>query len=335
MYVSFLESYMDQLRDLGKAFAIEAGVESTIMNGGASRVGAAARPSSATQQSPARPTSAKAGGAGGAFRPASASSAAGPRGMIAVSGDGARVELPSLEIHEAADKSVYVKDLTVIPVSSVKHAMDVVRAGVAKRATFETVLNEVSSRSHTVFTLTVVQTDNRAGRGGEAPAITGMLNIVDLAGSERVERSLSVGQRFKEAVNINKSLSALGTVVMALSSGDYSYIPYRDSKLTRLLQESLGGNSYTTLIATVTMASADFDESLNTLHFANRCQNVNNQPHINYVDSGDENEKNAIIMKLMAEIAELQQRLQVPCGACGRSCSVPRAARWAADRVGD
>ncbi len=102
LYVSFLESYMDQLRDLGKAFAIEAGVESTISNGGAARGIGAARPSSAKQQSPVRPTSAKAGGAGGAFRPASA----GPRGMVAHSSDGALVELPSLEIHEAADKSV-------------------------------------------------------------------------------------------------------------------------------------------------------------------------------------------------------------------------------------
>jgi hypothetical protein len=94
---------MDQLRDLGKAFAIEAGVESTISNGGAARGIGATRPSSAKQQSPVRPTSAKAGGAGGAFRPASA----GPRGMMAHSSDGALVELPSLEIHEAADKSVY------------------------------------------------------------------------------------------------------------------------------------------------------------------------------------------------------------------------------------
>eukprot|EP00802_Teleaulax_amphioxeia_P003314 Tamp_03317.p1 GENE.Tamp_03317~~Tamp_03317.p1 ORF type:complete len:600 (+),score=234.07 Tamp_03317:1581-3380(+) len=114
--------------------------------------------------------------------------------------------------------------------------------------------------------------------------------------------------RAKEAVVINKSLSTLGIVVMALAKGDATYVPYRDAKLTRLLQDSLGGNSYTMLLATVHPRPADAEESLNTLQFANRCRNVTTQPHINFLDA-DADSQAKIIDKLMKEIADLKQEL--------------------------
>lgn len=145
----------------------------------------------------------------------------------------------------------------------------------------------------------------------------GKLNLVDLAGCERLKRSgagdadsgvADSSMRAKEAVIINKSLSTLGTVVMALAKGDASYVPYRDSKLTRLLQDSLGGNSHTTLLATLHPRPVDAEESLSTLQFANRCRNVMTQPHINYIDADAESQAK-IIEKLMKEIAELKDEL--------------------------
>ena len=164
-------------------------------------------------------------------------------------------------------------------------------------------MNEVSSRSHTVFTLHVVQ---RERNNEAAPTTTGMLNLVDLAGSERLDKSKSEGQRMKEAVVINKSLSALGNVVMALQRADYTHVPYRESKLTRLLQDSLGGNSYTTLLATLNPLQENYEECLNTLMFANRCRYVQNKPEVNYLDTGTESTDKKV-KALMAEISNLKE----------------------------
>jgi hypothetical protein len=142
------------------------------------------------------------------------------------------------EIHEDLDHNVFVKDLALIPVTTTEEAMSVINMGLALRATHETKINEVSSRSHTVFTINVVQRDRHS-----AEAVKGMLNLVDLAGSERIKKSESSGMRLKEALHINTSLTALGKVVLALDPEQgVSHVPYRDSKLTRLLQNSLGGN---------------------------------------------------------------------------------------------
>lgn len=197
-----------------------------------------------------------------------------------------------------------MKDLSVIPVTTLDEVMAIIGAGVALRATYETSMNEVSSRSHTVFTLHVVQ---RERNKPDAPTTTGMLNLVDLAGSERLDKSKSEGQRKKEAVVINKSLSALGNVVMALQRSDYTHVPYRDSKLTRLLQDSLGGNSFTTLLATLNPLDENYEECLNTLMFANRCRYVQNQPQVNYVSNTESSDKR--VKALMTEISELREAL--------------------------
>jgi hypothetical protein len=210
----------------------------------------------------------------------------------------------SLEIRENPNGATFVKDLSVIPVTTLDEVMAIIGAGVALRATYETSMNEVSSRSHTVFTLHVVQ---RERNSPDAPTTTGMLNLVDLAGSERLDKSKSEGQRKKEAVVINKSLSALGNVVMALQRNDYTHVPYRDSKLTRLLQDSLGGNSFTTLLATLNPLQENYEECLNTLMFANRCRYVQNQPSVNYVANTESSDQR--VKALMTEISELRESL--------------------------
>jgi hypothetical protein len=225
---------------------------------------------------------------------------------LAQSGGQPLADESSLEIRENPSGATYVKDLAVIPVTTLDEVMSIIAAGVALRATYETSMNEVSSRSHTVFTLHVVQ---RERNSADAPTMTGMLNLVDLAGSERLDKSKSEGQRMKEAVVINKSLSALGNVVMALQRSDYSHVPYRESKLTRLLQDSLGGNSFTTLLATLNPMQENYEECLNTLMFANRCRYVQNKPEVNYMATSTESADKRV-KALMNELAELKEAYQ-------------------------
>lgn len=219
----------------------------------------------------------------------------------------------NLEIHETADGVVYIKDATQIEVESVEEALAVIRTGVEKRATFETAMNPVSSRSHTIFSVTVASTEahkKSAGAAAGAPGgdtVRGTLNLVDLAGSERLDKSQSKGQRLEEAKMISKSLSALANVVVALAEGA-AHVPFRDSKLTRVLQNSLGGNSFTTLVATLLPNNEHYEECLATLQFATRCRFISNAPRVNYMDYNPEAQERRI-RKLLAEVAELKGRL--------------------------
>jgi hypothetical protein len=208
----------------------------------------------------------------------------------------------NLQIHEDSQGNVFVKDLTSIPLNFMDEAFAVVNLGIKVRATHETKMNSVSSRSHTVFNLTVTHRDKTTGE-----LIMGMLNLVDLAGSERIKKSESQGLRLKEALHINSSLSALGKVVIALERGEY--VPYRDSKLTRLLQNSLGGNSYTSLLAAIHPCASYYDECLSTLQFANRCLNVRNNPRVNYVGDEGIEDKDRKIRRLIEEINQLRVKL--------------------------
>lgn len=212
----------------------------------------------------------------------------------------------NLEIREDLEGNVFVKDLSIIPVTSVDEIMGMITLGMKMRATHETKMNAVSSRSHTVFTIHVAQKDKNSGE-----ATSAMLNLVDLAGSERLKRSESQGQRLKEALHINSSLTTLGKVVMALDpSADMSHVPYRESKLTRLLQNSLGGNSYTVLLATIHPDPTYYDETMSTLQFANRCRNVRNNPRVNYVSGLDGQEDvTRKVKRLSEEVTALRQKL--------------------------
>jgi hypothetical protein len=215
------------------------------------------------------------------------------------------------DIREDGEGNVFVKDLSTINVSTIQEIMTVIELGLKIRATHETKMNNTSSRSHTVFSITITQSDRTSGT-----TICGRLNLVDLAGSERLKKSESQGARLKEALHINTSLTALGKVIMALegssttSTTDRVHIPYRDSKLTRILQNSLGGNSYTVLLAAIHPTGLYYDECLSTLQFANRCRNVTNNPRVNYVGTGTELEdKDKKIKRLSDEILLLRSRL--------------------------
>ena len=151
--------------------------------------------------------------------------------------------------------------------------------GIRSRHVAETLMNRESSRSHAIFTLNI---QSKHTGNGSTTIKTSKLHFVDLAGSERQKASACVGERLKEASNINKSLTTLGMVINSLS-GDKpkSHIPFRDSKLTFVLRDSLNGNSKTYLIATVSSNPDSFQETLSTLKFAQRAKMVKLKPHIN------------------------------------------------------
>lgn len=152
-----------------------------------------------------------------------------------------------LELKEHPDTGVYVKDLTSCVVKTPGEIEAILAAGRKHRSVGATLMNAQSSRSHSIFSITVETSE--LGDDGEAHIRAGKLNMVDLAGSERQSKTGATGTRLKEATKINLSLSALGNVISALVDGKATHVPYRDSKLTRLLQDSLGGNTKTVMIA--------------------------------------------------------------------------------------
>ena len=180
-------------------------------------------------------------------------------------------------------------------------------AGHQNRHTGSTKMNEKSSRSHSIFRITVESREVAYTEDGDRVSIDGavrvaQLNLVDLAGSERADATGAEGTRLKEGGNINKSLLFLGTVISQLSDGDaQKHIPYRNSRLTRILQNSLGGNARTAIICTVTPASAFAEESLSTLKFASRAKSIRNKAVVNEVVSDD-----ALLKRYRKEINELK-----------------------------
>lgn len=206
-----------------------------------------------------------------------------------------------LELKENADHEVYVKDLTTIVVKSGHDLDQVLNAGKKNRVTGATLMNQQSSRSHAVFTVTIETSET--GPDGQVHIRVGKLNLVDLAGSERQSKTGATGQRLKEATKINLSLTALGNVISALVDGKSTHVPYRDSKLTRLLQDSLGGNTKTVMIANCGPADYNYDETLSTLRYADRAKQIKNKPKIN------EDPKDAMLREFQEEIARLRARL--------------------------
>ncbi|XP_022055519.2 kinesin-like protein KIF3C [Acanthochromis polyacanthus] len=207
----------------------------------------------------------------------------------------------ALELRESPETGVYVRDLTSCVCKSIKEIEEVMNVGNQARAVGATDMNEHSSRSHALFLITVEC--SQPGPDGRKHIRVGRLNLVDLAGSERQAKTGVQGERLKEAAKINLSLSALGNVISALADGRSGHVPYRDSKLTRLLQDSLGGNAKTVMVATLGPSSQHYDETLTTLRYANRAKNIQNQPRVN------EDPKDALLREFQREIARLRAQL--------------------------
>uniref|UniRef100_A0A8C3IZH0 Kinesin-like protein n=2 Tax=Scolopacidae TaxID=8917 RepID=A0A8C3IZH0_9CHAR len=203
-----------------------------------------------------------------------------------------------LELKEHPEKGVYVKGLSLHTVQSVGQCERIMETGWRNRAVGYTLMNKDSSRSHSIFTVNmeIYTVDER----GQDHLRAAKLNLVDLAGSERQSKTGATGERLKEATKINLSLSALGNVISALVDGRSKHIPYRDSKLTRLLQDSLGGNTKTLMVACLSPADNNYDESLSTLRYANRAKNIKNKPCIN------EDPKDALLREYQEEIKKLK-----------------------------
>lgn len=182
----------------------------------------------------------------------------------------------NLQVHEEKSKGVYVKNLSDYYVSSAREVYEIMRTGGEARVVSSTNMNAESSRSHSIFLITIEQRNTETGARK-----TGNLYLVDLAGSEKVGKTGASGQTLEEAKKINKSLSALGMVINALTDAKVKYIPYRDSKLTRILQESLGGNSRTTLIINCSPSSYNEAETLSTLRFGIRAKSIKNSARVN------------------------------------------------------
>ncbi|CAM4681196.1 unnamed protein product [Leuciscus chuanchicus] len=211
-------------------------------------------------------------------------------------------QLHRLELKERPDTGVYVKDLSSFVTKSVREIEHVMNVGNQNRSVGATNMNEHSSRSHAIFVITVECSE--LGPDGENHIRVGKLNLVDLAGSERQTKTGAQGERLKEATKINLSLSALGNVISALVDGRSTHIPYRDSKLTRLLQDSLGGNARTVMVANIGPASYNVEETLTTLRYANRAKNIKNKPRVN------EDPKDALLRQFQEEIARLKEQLE-------------------------
>ncbi|XP_016977600.1 kinesin-like protein KIF21A [Drosophila rhopaloa] len=215
----------------------------------------------------------------------------------------------NFKIHEDGSGQITISGASIKPISHPQDALKYLQQGALARTTASTKMNDQSSRSHALFTIFVrrqrLLTPNDNVSGNDLETLTSKFHFVDLAGSERLKRTQATGERAREGISINCGLLALGNCISAL--GDTSkralHVPYRDSKLTRLLQDSLGGNSQTLMIACVSPSDRDFMETLNTLKYANRARNIKNKVKIN------QDQSSRTISQLRREIAALQMEL--------------------------
>ncbi|XP_063414423.1 chromosome-associated kinesin KIF4-like isoform X3 [Mytilus trossulus] len=207
-----------------------------------------------------------------------------------------------LAIREDATGGIRLPGLREKTVTSYEETLTCLSMGGQVRTTGATAMNNTSSRSHAIFTIHV----EMKKKDDENDTCSAKFHLVDLAGSERAKKTQAEGERFKEGVNINRGLLCLGNVISALGDDKEkrSYIPYRDSKLTRLLQDSLGGNSYTLMVACISPADTNMEETLNTLRYADRARKIKNKPIIN------RDPQTAEIIRLKQLVIELETRLQ-------------------------
>ncbi|OAA46817.1 kinesin [Metarhizium rileyi] len=234
-------------------------------------------------------------------------------------------ERTNIAIREDIKGNIILTGLRQVEISSVEDLMNALNFGSSIRQTDATAINAKSSRSHAVFSLNLVQRRSKlqTATGPEKrlsmplEAMTGQdmgvttdskLHFVDLAGSERLKNTGAQGERAKEGISINGGLASLGKVISQLSSRQSgSHVSYRDSKLTRLLQDSLGGNAFTYMIACVTPAEFHLSETLNTVQYAQRARAIQSKPRIQQVDDGD---NKALIERLRAEVSFLRDQIR-------------------------
>uniref|UniRef100_A0AAV1UHT5 Kinesin motor domain-containing protein n=1 Tax=Peronospora matthiolae TaxID=2874970 RepID=A0AAV1UHT5_9STRA len=216
---------------------------------------------------------------------------------------GSAKDAAGLQLRENGRKGVHVEGLIESEVTNSKEAAELMTIGTQNRRVGQTSMNRESSRSHSVF---ILQLQSREVSPQGTKIRTSRFNLVDLAGSERQRSTDAVGERLKEAGNINKSLSALGNVILRLSEqsvGKHRHVHYRDSKLTFLLKDSLGGNSKTFVIATISPAEESAFETLSTLKFAQRAKMIQNSAIVNEDSVGSS-------VTLQDEIQRLRRQLQ-------------------------
>lgn len=196
--------------------------------------------------------------------------------------------------------TIHIQNLEEVILRNANHGLKVLESGLKIRQVAATKMNDFSSRSHTIFTLNLFKKDQQSG---ELFRISKM-NLVDLAGSENISRSGALNQRAKEAGSINQSLLTLGRVISLLVEKNNQHIPYRESKLTRLLQDSLGGHTKTCLIATISPAKINYDETLSTLEYANKAKSIQNKPQI-----GSTLSKDVLLRELSVELSKTKADL--------------------------
>jgi len=230
------------------------------------------------------------------------------------------METSSKDIHVREDEkgNTVIVGATEQPVTTADEVMSCLDTGSAGRQVGTTNMNEHSSRSHTIFTLYIEQKPlieeelDSEKKSSVAPGMDysdykyAKFHFVDLAGSERAHRTGNVGERFKESVYINSGLLALGNVISALADAKKKvvHVPYRDSKVTRLLKDSLGGNSRTLMVTCLSPCAADFAENLNSLKYATRARNIRNKPIVN------RDPQNTRLAEMQSEIQALREELQ-------------------------
>ncbi|EXX51432.1 P-loop containing nucleoside triphosphate hydrolase protein [Rhizophagus irregularis DAOM 181602=DAOM 197198] len=236
-----------------------------------------------------------------------------------------------LMIREDTNGQIHWAGVREVQVSGPDELLGQLQKGSLCRTVASTDMNIVSSRSHAIFSVILKQTgienleenkenDDPPAQKSLTSKVTSKFHFVDLAGSERLKRTNSIGDREKEGIAINGSLLALGNVISALGdeSRNVTHIPYRDSKLTRLLQDSLGGNSQTLMLACVSPADSNFMETLNTLKYANRARNIKNKVSVNESYNGNSVEIN----QLCGQISRLKVEIQnLRAGGCNEETS--------------
>nr|XP_009503365.1 PREDICTED: kinesin-like protein KIF27 [Phalacrocorax carbo] len=224
-----------------------------------------------------------------------------------------------LHIREDEKGNTVIVGAKEFQVECADEVISLLESGNAARHTGTTQMNEHSSRSHAIFTISICQkqsaesqknTDAAQGSSWKSvQMIASKFHFVDLAGSERVTKTGNTGERFKESIQINSGLLALGNVISALGDPKRKsvHIPYRDAKITRILKDSLGGNAKTVMITCISPSSSDFDESLNSLKYANRAKNIRNKPVVNYNPDQDRIDEMELEIRLLREALQNQQ----------------------------